>query len=127
MRARPTALVVGVALFFLWMGIGALAAPERVLALFGVAVETADGRSEVRAVYGGFGVAMAALLLATWRRPTLRDGVLVCLAIAVAGMAGGRVVSAMIDGTPGPWPSVFFVVELALAVALVAALRRAPR
>ena len=59
----PVGLAV-TALFFLVMGIAALVAPARILAPFGVTVATADGRSEVRAVYGGFGVVTGVLLLA---------------------------------------------------------------
>jgi hypothetical protein len=106
-----------VAVFFLLMGLYALVAPGRVLSLFGVAVTTVDGRSEVRAVYGGFGVAMSVLLLVAGA--TIRDGVLACLAVALLGMAGGRVVAALLDGGPGVFPWLFGGVEVAMAVALL--------
>ena len=44
------------------MGVYALVVPAAILAPFGVPVESPDGRAEVRAVYGGFGIAVAALL-----------------------------------------------------------------
>ena len=53
-------LVLLVAAGFALMGLGALVRPRMVLDQFGVDVGTADGRNEVRAVYGGFGVAVAA-------------------------------------------------------------------
>jgi hypothetical protein len=114
------AVVVGVAGFFLAMGLYALAVPGRVLAVFGVEVATVDGRNEVRAVYGGFGVAMSVLLLAALRAPAIRDGVLVCLGAALAGMASGRLVGAVVDRPPGFLPWFFLAVEALLAAGLFA-------
>ena len=111
-----------IALFFLAMGAYALAVPARVLAIFGVTVASVDGRNEVRAVYGGFGVAIGALLLAAGSAPALRPGVLLCVAVALAGMAGGRLVAALLDGSPGFYPWFFFGVELLGAAVLAAAL-----
>jgi hypothetical protein len=106
-----SAVVVAAALGFLAMGAYALAAPARVLAIFGVQVATVDGRNEVRAVYGGFGLAIGAVLLAALSMPTLRHGILVTVAAALAGMAGGRLVAAAIDGSPGRTPWLFMVIE----------------
>jgi len=113
-------MTVLVAVFFLCMGLYALALPERVLSLFGVPVTTRDGRNEVRAVYGGFGVAIGVLLVAALRVPALRPGVLVCVAVALLGMAGGRVAATLMDGRPGFFPLLFGGVELAMALALLA-------
>jgi len=121
-------LITVVATFFLLMGLVALAAPAQVLAPFGVSVTTVDGRNEVRAVYGGFGVAVAALLIVARSRPVLRGGVLVAVATALAGMAAGRVFAALVDGPPGPFPWLFCAIELVLAAMLIAArVAAAPR
>ena len=53
---------------FLLMGLGALWRPVLVTAQFGIPSLTRDGRNEVRAVYGGFGLAMALVLLAAMQR-----------------------------------------------------------
>jgi hypothetical protein len=111
-------LVVLIAVGFLLMGLAALVAPERILATFGVAVTTADGRNEVRAVYGGFGVAMAAMLGVALDAPQLAPGILACLAAALGGMAGGRLVSAALDRGAGRAPVVFGALEALAAVAL---------
>lgn len=106
-----------VAAFFAGMGLAALIKPAFIWAPFGVAPTTPAARSEVRAVYGGFGLAIAALLILSDSANTeFRDGVLVAVAVSLVGMAAGRLVSACVEprtliGTPG----FFLVVELGLA------------
>ena len=56
------AVVAVIAFFFLGMGVYALATPAALLRPFGVTPETPTSRSEIRAVYGGFGLAIAAVL-----------------------------------------------------------------
>jgi hypothetical protein len=51
------AVIVVVAVFFLGMGIYALAAPAALVRPFGITLGESTSRSEVRAVYGGFGLA----------------------------------------------------------------------
>lgn len=115
-------LIVLVAAFFAGMGLVALAWPTRVLAFFGTPELTRDGRNEVRAVYGGFGLAVAGLLLASIRLPEIRSGILVTIAVALLGMAGGRLISTLTDGAPGFYPWLFFGVEIVLATLLIASL-----
>jgi hypothetical protein len=117
-------LAMPVAVFFLAMGAVALAAPARILAPFGVAIETPNGRTEVRAVYGGFGIAIGVLLFVALWTESIRDGVFIAVAVALAGMAGGRLFSSMVGDRPTVWPSwAFFTVELVLATLLVLAAR----
>lgn len=107
--------IEGVALFFLGMGVVALVRPEAVLAFFGLSTLPVDARNEVRAVYGGFGVAIAGLLVLALRDDALRNGIVVTVAVALAGMAAGRLASAVIDRAFGRWPAVFLLVEIGLA------------
>lgn len=111
-------LVWIVSAFFLWMGVTALIVPARVLALFGTEVRTRDTRNEIRAVYGGFGVAVAGLLAYAQAHPEVGAGILTAIAISVVGMAAGRVWSAVVDRGAGFVPGLFFTVELAIAAAL---------
>jgi hypothetical protein len=117
------ALALIVAAGFAAMGLLALARPRDVLAQFGVATETVEGRNEVRAVYGGFGLAVAALLaVAVVGDPATGEGILVAVAFALAGMAGGRVVSAALERPHGAYPVwVYFAIEVIGAAALLAA------
>ena len=106
--------VWAVAAGFAAMGVYALAAPARVLALFGVRVDTPDGRNEVRAVYGGFGLAVAALLgVAAAGGGEARQGILVAIGIALAGMAAGRIVGGLADRPTSVFPVwTFFAIEV---------------
>ena len=118
------ALVAAVAVFFLGMGLYGLVAPSALVRPFGIALQRPESRSEVRAVYGGFGVAVAAVLLYAILRPEARAGVLVAVAVALVGMAAGRVIAALAGERTTFYPNWFyFLVELALAAALLLALR----
>ena len=112
-----------VAVGFALMGIGGFARPRTFTAWFGMTAETPDARNEIQAVYGGFGLAVAAVMVATVRYPELRDGVVAAVAASLAGMAAGRVVAALRE-RPGRWPVVFFVVEAGGALLLLTALQR---
>ena len=114
-------LIIVVAVFFLGMGIIALWRPALVLGLFGTAVTTSEGRSEVRAVYGGYGVAMGVLLTGSLAAPRFRSGILLCVAVAMLGMAIGRLISFGIDGRAGFYPLLFLGVEAALFASLLGA------
>ncbi|MGE0486938.1 MAG: DUF4345 family protein [Gammaproteobacteria bacterium] len=106
-----------VALAFGAMGVVALAQPVRVTTLLGVAAPAALLRNEVRAVYGGFGVAMAAVLLWSCEAGDLGRGVRYAVAAALGGMCAGRVAAWCVESA-GPWPRVFAAVEAAGAMTL---------
>lgn len=107
-------------LFYLALGLAALARPTTLLAGFGLAAEGVDARNEVRAVYGGFPLAVAGLVVWSLSGATHAAGILLALAVASLGMAVGRLVSAMIDRRIGRLPALFVGVELALALLLAA-------
>lgn len=111
-------VVVLVAFAFFAMGLAALLQPASIGRYFEVRFDSIDGRNEVRAVYGGFGLAMAAVLLLAPRLPTLRAGILLTVALALAGMALGRVIGALVERPPGRWPVIFGVLEAGAATAL---------
>jgi hypothetical protein len=113
-----TVVTVGAAVLFAAMGLVALVRPAYVVGVFGGTAATVDARNEVRAVYGGFGIAIAMLLLGA--PPEMREGVVVAVAIALAGMAGGRVVAFVVERPRHLYPTVLLcVVEAVLAVALL--------
>jgi hypothetical protein len=116
-------LVIIVAIFFAGMGAAALIRPAVIWAPFGVAPTTPAARNEVRAVYGGFGIAVAILLVVADNASAgFRDGALVAVAAALAGMAGGRIVGFAVEPRgAGRFTLLFGVIEVVLALALVQA------
>ena len=79
-------------------------------------------RNEVRAVYGGYGVAMAVLLVVCRDQPQWRDGVVVTLSLALLGMAVGRLLSWLVDRRLDRYPALFMVIEIVLGVGLLTSL-----
>ena len=104
---------------FLAMGIGALVKPHLVTAQFDIPELSCAGRNEVRAVYGGFGVMIAAARGFALRQPAMRTGVLVAGAAALTGMAAGRVVSGVIDRRIDAELLRYFVLEAVVAAMLM--------
>ena len=117
------AVILFNAVLFAGMGIGALVRPEMIPAQFGVAVETAAGRNEVGAVYGGFGLAVAALLaVAAIGDPATAEGIVVAVGFALLGMAGGRLARAARERPGGLYPVwLYFAFEIACGALLLAA------
>jgi hypothetical protein len=116
-------VVIGVmAVFFLGMGVYALVAPAALVRPFGTTLGESASRSEVRAVYGGFGLAIAGVLAyAAVADGDLQTGIVITVGTALAGMAFGRLVSAVVDERTAFYPNWFyFVVEALAAAALFA-------
>jgi len=111
------------AAFFAGMGGLALVRPTRIVDRFSVEIDSTDGRSEIRAVYGGFGIAVGCLLvLAAFTEGRGEVWIPLIVATLCLGMACGRLVSFAADRTRGSavvWS--FLLVELALAAALLGA------
>lgn len=113
-------IVIGInVLFFMGMGTVALVSPPTVTSYFGLLDIPADFRNEVRAVYGGFGVAVSVLLAAAKISEPLRAGIIVAISISLLGMACGRIVSWSIERTSKVWPFVFLILEVFLGFSLL--------
>ena len=106
------------AIFFFGMGVSALVQPQFVVSFVKLVPETADARNEIRAVYGGFGIAVSGLLIYAAYVPSIKTGVLLAVAVSLLGMALGRVVSLAIE-RPGYWPICFIFMEFGLAALLL--------
>jgi uncharacterized protein DUF4345 len=116
------AIIGLIAVFFAGMGVYALAAPAALVRPFGITLGESAARSEVRAVYGGFGLAIAAVLMySAVAGGDVRTGIVITVAAALAGMAFGRLTSAVLGDRAGWYPNWFyFVVESVAAAALFA-------
>lgn len=116
----PVIAVVGI--FFLGMGIYGLAAPAALVRPFGVQLGKPEARAEVRAVYGGFGVAIAGVLGYAVLRPEVRFGIALTVGVALIGMALGRVVAVAAGDRTAFYPNWFyFLVELVAGGGLIVA------
>ncbi|EGD41651.1 hypothetical protein NBCG_04022 [Nocardioidaceae bacterium Broad-1] len=117
--ASLTIAVVGV--FFLAMGTYALISPAALVAPFRLAAQSPESRSEVRAVYGGFGIAMAAVLgAAALDIGGIRTGAVTAVGLALIGMAAGRPVSRLFDTAVRFYPIWFyFGIEVLTGTALL--------
>ncbi|MFI9510486.1 DUF4345 family protein [Nocardia sp. NPDC052566] len=109
--------------FFLAMGGYALAAPGATMRSFAIHLTEPRSRYEVRAVYGGFGIAMAVVLAIAALDPgSTRTGIMIAVGAALAGMAAGRLISVLLDDRTSFYPNWFYcLVEAVAATALLIA------
>jgi hypothetical protein len=114
-------IIVLAACGFALMGIGAIMKPNVVTQQFGIPQLSVAGRSEVRGVYGGFGLAMAAVLVVALALPDLRTGITITAAVALLGMAAGRTVSALIDRSLPRVALLYLGIEVVMGVLLLLA------
>ncbi|GAA3808487.1 DUF4345 family protein [Nocardioides panacisoli] len=102
---------------FAGMGVVSFLKPDVVTSVVGVAAPHADARTELRAVYGGMPLALAATLAAAPSSGTV-------IGVATAGMAAGRAGSSYFEGGLSPKMKGFMALEIALAGALVLGARQ---
>lgn len=97
------------ALLFILFGAGFIAAPNALsLFLTGAAPGTPSALTDMRATYGG--MALGAGLLASL--------------LVLSGIAGGRLVGILIDGSPNPFIIALFAAELLFAALFTITLKR---
>lgn len=120
MQSLRTSAAVLIAALYFFMGFKGLFDPAGVGSIFGMEDLTGAVRNEFRAVYGGFGVAFAGLLLYAWfvLVGERRSAILLCLSILTFGMAAGRVVSFAMEQPGNSYPMIFLVTEILLGAAM---------
>ena len=114
--------VIGViAVFFLWHGRLCAGRAGRAGASLQDHAGGARVAAEVRAVYGGFDLAIAGVLVfAAIADGDLRKGILITVGAALADMAFGRLAAAVLGDPTAFYPNWFlFLVELVAAGALL--------
>lgn len=121
-------LVRVVALVFLGYGMGFVFVPEPLLrAVVGEVPVASSAWIDMRATYGGLSLGVGLLLaVLSIRTETLRTGTLGVLFL-MAGMAGGRIVGMVVDGSPNGYMMLYLLLEIVTAALAVWTLRgRAP-
>ncbi len=94
-------LIIGF-LLFAAMGAVMLWRPEYLSQVTGLELSTPESRSEARAVYGGFGIAMALALFTAIVYSDFRGGIMFTTGLALIGMAGGRAYAAWLERPTSP-------------------------
>jgi hypothetical protein len=125
---RFARLVLGLsALAFAGIGAAFLVAPQAMAARVGVSLAGAIAANDVRAVYGGLQLGIAAFLLYSVRRPdALRSGLAVQL-FTFGGLAAARFASLVLDGNPGALGIALHGAEIVGLVCGAVARARLPR
>lgn len=126
MKLAKGGLIFG-AVVFVGIGLGFLIVPVQWASLVEIALPTATARTDFRATYGGFDLAMGVFLgLCAHRTDWVRPG-LVALGLAAAGFGGGRLLGILVEGTASPFMLVLAAIETASAVLAFYVLRRLAR
>ena len=120
--SRKVLLVIGA----LWAAFGAacLAAPTGMLALTGIDLASAQGTTEIRAMYGGAQLGFGGFLVFASRQPGLVRPALIALALVMAGFALGRLCGIAVDGASDATTLVSLATEIAIFALASVALRR---
>ena len=106
------------------VGIGFLLVPVQWAAIVDIQLPTPTARTDLRATYGGFDLAIGVYLwLCSRREDWVRPG-LVALGVAAAGFGGGRVLGMLIEESAAPSMIGFALLEWGSAVAAWMVLRR---
>jgi uncharacterized protein DUF4345 len=106
------------------VGIGFLAVPVQWAAIVDIQLPTPTARTDLRATYGGFDLAVGVYLwLCSRREDWVRPG-LVALGIVAAGFGGGRVLGMLVEGSAAPAMIGFAALEWGSALAAYLVLRR---
>jgi hypothetical protein len=103
---------------FAAMGAGLLWQPQYLTRLTNVELTTIESRNEVRAVYGGFGVAIAIALFIALVWSPLRSGICLTVGLALIGMAAGRGYSWYLERTSSTMIWGFLIGEAILGLLL---------
>jgi len=117
----------GCALVFAAAGLAFLMAPVALMSVLGADLRTVDARSDVRALYGGMELGIAAFLASCLASPERTRMGLIAASLAFGGILAGRLASLFADGVPTvnlAGPIAIEVVALGLAAL---ALRRLAR
>ena len=94
-------LTIGLILFAAMGGV-MLWQPQYITRVTNIELSTPESRSETRAVYGGFGIAMALALLVAMISMDLRGGIMLTAGLSLIGMACGRGYAAWLERPTSP-------------------------
>jgi len=112
------------AVVFIAIGLMFLVAPVHWASVVEIPLPTAMARTDLRATYGGFCLAMGGFFVICARRDGwIRPG-LVALGLSAAGFGGGRLLGILLEGTASPLMLIFCGLETTTALVAWYLLRR---
>ena len=104
---------------FVGFGILGLVSPEFVSSLVGYELLREDAVIEIRAQYGGLFLAIGGFGLLAVLRPTLESVGLLFMCFIYAGLAGGRVLGLILDGSAGSYTIGAVAFEVVMTILLL--------
>jgi hypothetical protein len=123
MRIDTLALALG-GLCFLGFGAVMLVSPQAAMANLGLSVPDGPATTEIRAFYGGLELGLGMLLLAALQKIQYRRAGLVLGCVTYGSIAGARALGMLIDRSSSAFLWTALVVEIALALLFLVALKR---
>lgn len=109
-RARLLLVLSGIT--FIGFGVASLIWPGTLLVSVGIAPDTAAGRTEIRAMYGGLELAIGLFFLLSARRDDRVEPALLASTLFFFGLGAGRLCGMVLEGqAPAPIPA-FLAVEI---------------
>jgi Domain of unknown function (DUF4345) len=115
-------VLVIAAIFYVAFGLAALAGPGMLVGWLGIETRAVPVMSEIRASYGGLYLATGLLLVACARNEALTRPGLLVVAVWMAGLAGARIFSVVLDGMPPLLSQLSFASEVVMSALAGAAL-----
>jgi len=114
------------ALIWIPYGLACFFQPGGLAESAGITFTSPTGATELRAMYGGFTVAVGALALAGALRPALSGHALVLLLVSCAGLGVARLLGTAIDGELSSYTGMALGLELGTVALTAWLLRRQP-
>ena len=99
------------------IGCGYLVSPQLIYGLYGISLDSVNEFNMIRSAYGGQFLGFAVLFLLGATNPRLSKPAIVGLFTFMASFAGGRIVSAVVDGKPDRLVTAHIVLEILYAMA----------
>ncbi len=107
------------ATLFAAMGMIACYDPDIIARLFYTQPSTIDLRNEIRAVYGGYGLITAILLIISLLEKPGIVMIRLVIGLHLVGMAFTRIISTFIDGVPGAYPQILLLIQIIAGLLLL--------
>ena len=125
MRLTRIALIL-TAIAYAGVGLPFVAFPRAMASLVDIGLNSVTADNDLRAVYGGLGLGIAAFFLVSSAKPSWHRAALTAAALTFAGLVAARVLSWLVVGFPSPLALGLHLLETGGGLMCLVALRRLP-